>query len=170
MRVVLVTGGARSGKSRWAQERARELGGDRVTVIATAEAGDPEMAARIAAHRAARPARWRTIEAPCSTASALVEAPTEVVVLECLTMLCANELLAGGVAAVEREVIALLEAMASREGTAVVVTNEVGLGVVPADPDGRAFRDALGMANRQLAERAEEVVMVVSGVALRLKG
>ena len=168
MRIALVTGGVRSGKSAWAQARARALGGDRVTVVATAEAGDPEMEARIAAHRASRPAGWTTVEAPFGAGSAIAAATTDVIVLECLTMACANAL-ADGPERMDAELGAILSAAAGREGSLVVVTNEVGLGVVPATPSGRAFRDALGAANRRVAERAEEVVMMVAGIPLQLK-
>ncbi|HJR53770.1 MAG TPA: bifunctional adenosylcobinamide kinase/adenosylcobinamide-phosphate guanylyltransferase [Gemmatimonadota bacterium] len=168
MRIALVTGGVRSGKSAWAQERARSLGGERVTVVATAEPGDPEMEARIAAHRESRPARWTTVEAPFGAGPAITAATTDVIVLECLTMACANAL-ADGPERMEAELGAILSAADGREGDLVVVTNEVGLGLVPATPSGRAFRDALGAANRRVAERAEEVVMMVAGIPLQLK-
>ena len=168
MKVVLVTGGVRSGKSHWAQERARELGGDDVTVVATAESGDAEMEARIAAHRASRPGRWTTVEAPVGAGSAIAAASTRVIVLECLTIVCANAL-AIGTERAEAELGAILDAAEDRDGSLIVVTNEVGLGVVPATPSGRAFRDVLGAANRRFAARAEEVVLMVAGIALQLK-
>lgn len=170
MRIHLVTGGVRSGKSRFAQEQARQLGGDEVTVIATAEPGDEEMAARIAAHRAARPSEWETIETTGGVGQEIAAAGTDVVLLECVTMLCANALHAGGEDRIAREVDAVLGAAAERDGDLVVVTNEVGLGVVPPTRAGRAFRDALGAANRRIAERAEDVVLMVSGLPLWLKG
>lgn len=169
MRIALVTGGVRSGKSAWAQARARALGADQVTVVATAEPGDPEMEARIAAHRASRPVGWTTVEAPSGAGRAIAAATTDVIVLECLTMACANALADGGPERMDAELGAILSAADRREGDLVVVTNEVGLGVVPATPSGRAFRDALGAANRRVAEQAEEVVMMVAGIPLQLK-
>ena len=168
MRMVLVTGGARSGKSKWAQERAQALGGDHVTVIAAAEPGDSEMEARIAAHKASRPKAWTTLEAPLGAGSAIATATTDVIVLECLTIVCANALTDGPERA-EGELGAILDAASDREGTLIVVTNEVGLGVVPATRSGRAFRDILGTANRRFAARAEEVVLMVAGIPLELK-
>ena len=184
MRLILVTGGARSGKSDYAERRARELGGDAVTFVASATAGDAEMAARIARHRASRPGAWRTIEAPRDAALAVRSATTEVVLLDCLTLLATNALLGStgdsfpdgegdedsARAAVAAEVDALLVALAERAGTLVAVTNEVGLGVVPPTALGRWFRDALGTANRRLAEAADEVVLWVSGIPLGIQG
>ncbi len=182
MRLILVTGGARSGKSDYAERRAAALGGDAVTCIATATAGDDEMAARIARHRAARRVTWRTVEAPCDVGAAVRAAAADVVLLDCLTLLASNALLCAvgedgrdvgedaAHAAVAAEVDALLVAVAEREGTLLVVTNEVGYGVVPPTALGRWFRDALGAANRRLAAVADEVVLMVSGVPLRIKG
>lgn len=177
MRVILVTGGARSGKSRYAQRLARELGGDDVAFIATGVRTDDEMAARIARHRADRPAAWTTIEAPRAAGNALRGARPAVVLLDCLSFLVANAVTAafeaGEAAANEAaaaEVGALLDAADARAGTLVVVTNEVGLGIVPATPLGRWFRDALGTANQRVAARAERVVLMVSGVEVVVKG
>lgn len=177
MRVILVTGGVRAGKSRYAERLARELGGDDVVYIATGIATDGEMAARIARHRAARPTAWATIEAPRAAGVALREAAAAVVLLDCLTFLVANAVTdafeAGEDAARESalaEVAALLAAADARAGTLVVVTNEVGLGVVPATPLGRWFRDALGEANQRVAARAERVVLMVSGLEVVVKG
>ncbi len=176
MRLILVTGGARSGKSAYAQQRARELGGDAVTVIATAVPGDAEMARRIARHRAERPPTWRTLEAPSNAAAALEAVETEVVVLDCLTVLTSNVLLAAGpgdeeaaLDAVAGETERLMNAAAARSGTLLVVTNEVGLGLVPPTPIGRWFRDALGAANQRLSAAADEVVLLVSGLPMALK-
>ena len=176
MRVILITGGARSGKSRYAQRLARELGGDDVAFVATGVRTDDEMAARIARHRAERPAAWTTIEAPRNAAAAVRDAPAGVVLLDCLSFLVANAVTAafeaGEDAAREAalaEVAALLAAADARAGTLVVVTNEVGLGIVPATPLGRWFRDALGEANQRVAARAERVVLMVSGLEVVVK-
>lgn len=176
MRIVLVTGGARSGKSRFARETARREGGDEVTVIATARRSDPEMERRVEVHRRQRPSAWTTAEAALGADAALRSADTDVVLLDCLTLLVSNaireagssgeeEALAAGGKAVRR----LLDAAASRPGTLVVVTNEVGSGVVPATPLGRWFRDVQGRANQAVARQAEKVVLVVSGQPLVVK-
>jgi adenosyl cobinamide kinase/adenosyl cobinamide phosphate guanylyltransferase len=175
MRVTLVSGGARSGKSRYALERARAAGGSEVTFIATAIVTDGEMESRIARHRADRPAAWRTIEAPHAAAHALAVAPTAVVLLDCLTFLVSNAILAHEAAgeqaasvAAAGEVEALLEAAARRDGQLIVVTNEVGWGVVPEHPLARWFRDAAGNANQSVARAADEVYLLVAGIPLRI--
>lgn len=176
MEIVLVTGGARSGKSRWAQERALETGGAAVTVVATATVTDEEMARRIWRHREERLEGWTTSEEPLDAARAIREATDDVVLLDCLTLLVANVMLnvepqeePALLAAARRATEELLEAAAGREGTLLVVSNEVGMGVVPPSPLGRWFRDAQGMANQRVAAAAAEVVLLVSGQALRVK-
>jgi len=176
MRLILVTGGARSGKSAYAQRRSLELGGDDVTVIVTARPCDDEMARRIARHRAARPTPWRTVEVPTNASAAVRAASTEVILLDCVTVLFANVLLEAeargeetALAAMATESSALLEAAAAREGTLIAVTNEVGSGIVPDGRLGRWFRDGLGIANQRLAGAAQEVVLLVCGLPLPLK-
>jgi len=175
MRVTLVTGGARSGKSRFAQERAYAAGGADVTFIATGIVTDAEMEGRIARHRADRPATWHTVDAPRDAARALTLAPSLVVLLDCLTFLVSNALFAHeqdgedvAAAAAAREVDALLDAAAGRDGQLIVVTNEVGWGVVPEHALARWFRDAAGHANQRVAQAADEVYLLVAGVALRI--
>jgi adenosylcobinamide kinase / adenosylcobinamide-phosphate guanylyltransferase len=178
-RLILVLGGARGGKSSWAQRRAEEIGGSDVLYVATAEALDEEMRTRIAAHKADRPGGWRTLEAPTLVGVPLTEAAqgARVVLLDCLTLLASNAMLAAGAeptsdeseAAVEVEVYALLQAVEGSEATWIVVSNEVGLGLVPANAMGRAYRDALGRANQRLAAVADEAVLMVAGLPLRLK-
>lgn len=176
MEIVLVTGGARSGKSRWARDEARALGGDRVTMVATATAADEEMARRIRRHREGRPQGWTTLEEPLDVARALREAPDEVVVLDCLTLLVANVMLAAEpreepvlLAAARRATEELLKVAEDRDGTLIVVTNEVGTGIVPPTPLGRWFRDAQGLANQLVGAAARQVVLLVSGQPLRIK-
>jgi len=176
-RIALVLGGARSGKTRFAQQMAAAVG-SRVTYLATAEAGDAEMAARIARHRCDRPAHWETLEEPRAVAAALRRcAPySDVVLLDCLTLLLSNYLTApgadteGAVEAALAEVDALLAAARELRPFLVMVSNEVGMGLVPEYPLGRAFRDLAGWANQRAAAAADEVVFVAAGLPLRLKG
>lgn len=176
--VILILGGARSGKSEYAQRLAEKMGRP-VLYVATATAGDEEMARRIARHRAARPAHWRTLEAPAGIGQALAAAiaDAEVVLVDCLTLLVSNLLMELGEAAdeetLEGEVIGELEGLlnvcTARGTTLIVVSNEVGMGLVPPYPMGRVYRDALGQANRWLAARAERVVLMVAGIPLDIK-
>jgi adenosylcobinamide kinase/adenosylcobinamide-phosphate guanylyltransferase len=179
-RVVLVSGGARSGKSSFAERLLADA--PEVTYVATAGAWDDEMRARIEEHRRRRPSQWRTVEATTQIAAALESVRSEVVLLEDLGILVSNHLLAlTGVAEPTLETAQQLDAAIAGEITAllalqqmsgfelVVVTNEVGLGIVPATPLGRVFRDALGRANQAVAARADEVYLLVAGIPLRLK-
>lgn len=179
-RLVMITGGARSGKSSFAQQVAQRLG-RRVAFVATAVAGDGEMARRIDEHRARRPASWATIEAPELLGGVLERAADagDVLVVDCLTFWLANRLLASGVdpstadLAVEvlwPKVEEFLRLARECGANVVVVTNEVGMGVVPATETGRAFRDIVGRANQALAAQADEVYLMVSGLPVKLKG
>jgi adenosylcobinamide kinase/adenosylcobinamide-phosphate guanylyltransferase len=175
-RIVLITGGARSGKSAYAEMRAGELGGSLVTYVATAEPLDAEMEQRIIRHRTERPAEWNTVEAPHQASEAVRAATTPTVLVDCLTVLASNALLAteadgeqAAQAAVRNEAEALRDAALAREGTTLVVTNEVGMGVHPPTALGRWYRDALGRANALLAASAGEVVLMVSGIPLVIK-
>jgi adenosylcobinamide kinase/adenosylcobinamide-phosphate guanylyltransferase len=174
MHLTLVTGGARSGKSDYAETLARGRA-QPVTFVATAEPLDDEMAARIARHRSSRDPSWTTVEAPRNAAEAVLRACTPVVVLDCLTLLASNALLLAGSTgqeaplAVRREVEQLIRARERRDGILIVVTNEVGLGIVPPSPVGRTYRDALGEANTTVARAADSVVLMVSGMPLVLR-
>jgi adenosylcobinamide kinase/adenosylcobinamide-phosphate guanylyltransferase len=182
MSLILVTGGARAGKSNFAEQLARQLGGDQgVCYVATAEPADDEMRTRIAAHQASRPAGWRTIEVPRSLRDALSALHTQtvrVVLLDCLTLLVSNVLLAHPDFAevedvwpsVQAEINDLIRFAAQPAVTTLVVTNEVGLGIVPANRLARIYRDLLGRANQRLAAAATLVYFVVSGIPLEIKG
>ncbi len=163
--LTFVLGGARSGKSRHAEALVTALPGP-WRYIATAQAFDAEMTARIAAHRAARPAGWQTTEAPLDLVAALdVAAP---VLVDCLTLWLTNLMLGGHevTAATER----LLAALARRTRPTVLVSNEVGLGIVPEHALARAFRDEAGRLHQAVAARADRVVLMVAGLPLALKG
>jgi len=166
--LTLVTGGAKSGKSRFAEGLVTQTGRSRV-YIATAEAWDDEMRARIAAHRADRGQAWRTIEAPRDVAGALggVDAD-EVVLLDCATLWLTNEMLAD--ADLEASAEGLLTALVACPAPVVVVTNELGWSIVPDNALARRFRDEQGRLNQRLAARADLVVAVISGLPLVLKG
>ncbi|HJU17898.1 MAG TPA: bifunctional adenosylcobinamide kinase/adenosylcobinamide-phosphate guanylyltransferase [Stellaceae bacterium] len=166
--LTLVLGGARSGKSRYA-ERLVEEAAAAGTYCATAEAGDAEMAARIAAHRARRGPLWRTVEAPLDLTSTIAAAsPERPLLVDCLTLWLSNLLLAGR--AVESETASLITALREAAGPVVLVANEVGLGLVPDTPLGRRFRDEAGRLNQRVAALAERVVFIAAGLPLVLKG
>lgn len=172
-RTVLVLGGVRAGKSAFAVARGRAVGG-RVVFVATAEAGDDEMAARIARHRAERPLAWRTVEVPVALPSALIglEGEADVVIVDCLNLWVSNLLqkrpeLSDGDLQAEA---AALESVATRPRfSLILVSNEVGWGVHPETDLGRRFRDALGLVNQAAARAADEVVLMVAGCPLTVK-
>jgi adenosyl cobinamide kinase/adenosyl cobinamide phosphate guanylyltransferase len=165
--LVVLIGGARSGKSQLAQR----LAGDVATLIATAAALDDEMAERIRRHRAERPAAWTTVEEAIEVGAALAAVePARTVVVDCLSLWAANLLEAGWEdVAVEREAAAVAAAAAERPGTTIAVSNEVGMGVVPVSVLGRRYRDVLGRVNASWAEAADRALLVVAGRLLELE-
>ena len=165
-RLTFVLGGARSGKSRYAESLFAALPPPCV-YLATAQPGDDEMAARIAAHRARRGAGWRTIEAPENLRGALAACGNAPALLDCLTLWLSNLLL--GEADIEAEIKGLEAALAAAAAPVVVVANEVGCGIVPEFPLGRKFRDLQGALNQRIAARADRVVLMVAGVPLVIK-
>ncbi len=178
-RIELILGGARSGKSDWAASRAAELGDD-VLFVATAEGLDDDMRARIEAHRRDRPAAWTTLEEPREVAARLrdLQQRHEVIVLDCVTLLVSNWLLAEepSVAShrdrlrrIKSRVDELCAALRRSADRAIVVSNEVGGGIVPGNETARRFRDDLGSVNRLLAEQADTVLVMVAGLPLLLK-
>lgn len=164
----LILGGARSGKSTLAEQRAQDAGVG-VTYIATAEAADDEMAARIAAHRARRPAAWDTAEAPHELVDMVAAraAPGRLVVVDCLTLWLANRLAAES--DVAADCAALVDALTGVRGDVILVSNEVGLGIVPDNAMARRFRDAAGRLNQDVAACCERVTWVAAGLPLTLK-
>jgi adenosylcobinamide kinase/adenosylcobinamide-phosphate guanylyltransferase len=167
-RTILVGGGARSGKSRFALGYARRLGARRI-FVATGQGLDEEMRARIASHRQERGDAFTTIEAPVELPAVLAEVEADVVVVDCLTLWLSNLLVAQmSPAAIETRVEALVEVLGRRRFEALVVSNEVGMGVVPQTPLGRAFRDLSGRAHQRLARAADEIYLAVMGILLRV--
>jgi adenosylcobinamide kinase/adenosylcobinamide-phosphate guanylyltransferase len=167
MALVLVGGGARSGKSRWALERARKRGG-RLVYIATAEALDDEMSARIAKHRAERDSAFQTIEEPLDLARSLRSADGDAIVVDCLTLWLSNRMHASLDQALDQTEDAI-SAAAAQKAEVIVVTNEVGCGIVPENALAREFRDLAGIMNQRFAEAADEVYWMVFGQPLRVK-
>jgi adenosylcobinamide kinase / adenosylcobinamide-phosphate guanylyltransferase len=171
----LIIGGARSGKSARALELASR--GARTLFVATAEPLDDDMAARIARHRAERPSHWRTLEAPrdLEAISAHVTADIDTIIVDCLTLWVSNLILGDSNTAplTEREILERTSDWLALRRTIgrqwIVVTNEVGLGLVPDTPIGRAFRDALGRVNALVAREATTVELLVAGLPLQIK-
>lgn len=177
-KLVLILGGVRSGKSRFAQELAARLSGAGVLFVATAEGRDAEMRERIEFHRGSRPAEWETLERPLEVGAVLAREAGrhDVVVIDCLTLLVSNILLQAAdsepqraQALVEAETRSLLAACRQRPGTVIIVSGEVGLGVVPDNPLARTFRDLLGWANQALAAEAAATYLMVSGFPVEVR-
>lgn len=168
MNTLFVLGGARSGKSRYAQARAEALDGELV-FVATGQAGDAEMADRIARHRADRGPRWITVEAPIDLPAAIRAESREdrVLLIDCLTLWVSNLLLA------ERDIPAagdaLVAAIDDAAGPLILVANEVGLGIVPDNALARRFRDEAGRINQRIAAAVDGVMFVAAGLPLKLK-
>ena len=170
---TFVLGGARSGKSDFAQSLAKTAGGNDVLFVATAQALDQEMQVRIARHRASRPSEWKTLLTPRSPARALLAAPAaHVVLLDCVTFWVSNVLLEDETraeASMLRELEELVEWYRKNGAELILVSNEVGMSVVPDNPLGREYRDLLGMVNKKLARAADTVYLVVAGIPMRIK-
>jgi adenosylcobinamide kinase / adenosylcobinamide-phosphate guanylyltransferase len=169
-RIILITGGARSGKSRYAEERARETGA-RLLYIATAEARDEEMARRIAAHRARRGPEWTTVEAPVEIARALTDnrGGFDGALVDCVTLWLSNLIESAEEAAIDCAVEEFIAAAHDFRSPVFVVTNEVGSGIVPESALARKFRDVAGRTNQRLAAVADEVVLMVAGLPVFVK-
>lgn len=167
-RFILVIGGTRSGKSRFAVDLAKRLGRD-IAYVATCQAADAEMRQRIARHRRQRPARWKTIEPPADPATVIAQGDgkLEGLILDCLTMYISQGVMAGrSDALIQRQVRRLCQAIRRASYPVIVVTNEVGSGIVPEFPLGRRFRDLAGLANQIAAAFADEVYWLVAGIPM----
>lgn len=165
-RLILITGGARSGKSRKALSLAEPYA--EKLFVATARAMDDEMRERIDRHRADRGQEWNTVEEPLDLARAMRIQPDAVAVVDCITLWLANAMDAN--VDIEAALAGFLAAASQRRAPVMMVTNEVGLGIVPAFESGRRFRDLAGLTNQRLAAAADVVWLMVSGLELRLKG
>lgn len=179
-KLTFILGGARSGKSSHAQRLAAEDGGS-VAFIATAQALDNEMAARIQNHQANRPPDWLTLELPTSIGRAVKELPIsrDVIVLDCLTLLASNLLMQqtreegsvdeeSAVRLVDKEISELIDAIQCGPSRWIIVSNEVGMGLVPPYPSGRLYRDLLGSVNQRIAAQADQVIFMISGLPMVL--
>jgi adenosylcobinamide kinase / adenosylcobinamide-phosphate guanylyltransferase len=168
---TLILGAVRSGKSRYAGELARAQSGA-VTLIATGNALDDEMATRIAAHRRDRPAHWAVVEEPIHLAATLrsAAAPSRSLIVDCLTLWVTNLLCSEDRQALKRETAALLETLPLLPGSCLLVTNEVGLGIMPINALARRFADEAGSLHQQLATLCDRVVFMVAGIPLVVKG
>jgi adenosylcobinamide kinase/adenosylcobinamide-phosphate guanylyltransferase len=176
--ITMILGGARSGKSSYALHLAEETGLP-VTFLATAQALDGEMSTRIQKHRAERPVHWDTLEFPLDIASHVGEIPSGVVILDCITLLVTNLMMQyvsedlvdeePFMLAVKKEINELAASLREQNRDWLIVSNEVGLGLVPPYQMGRVYRDALGWANQQLAHMADRVVFMVSGIPMVVK-
>jgi adenosylcobinamide kinase/adenosylcobinamide-phosphate guanylyltransferase len=177
-KLVLILGGARSGKSDYAQKLAQAYGG-KVLFVATASGDDAEMRERIAQHQAERPSSWRTIEATLRVGEAIRKhwQGEKTILLDCITLLAGNVMgkmqepynYRNAQAAMDEELDLLCNTIRELDADWLVVSNEVGLGVVPPYPLGRTYRDVLGRANQRLAAEASEVMFMVAGLAMKMK-
>ena len=183
-KLVLVLGGDRSGKSQFAVTMASRIS-SHVLFVATAEPGDEEMRQRIQAHKRSRPAYWRTLEVATGIGARLIKEikNEDVVVIDCLGLLVSNLLgkatdqaqpdkinISKAEKLVDGEIKQLLKAISEIDASFIIVSNEVGLGLVPDNRLGRIYRDLLGSVNQKVAEKADEVIFLVAGLPLKLKG
>lgn len=168
--IILITGAARSGKSKYAEQRVLALGSRRL-YVATAEADDDEMTQRIAAHQNRRGSAWTTVEEPVQLGETLLawRGRIDCSLVDCLTLWLSNLLLRGGQSTVEENVESLLRVLPQLDFPVVFVTNEVGAGVVPDNPLARQFRDIAGWANQRIAAVANEVIIMVAGIPMIVK-
>ena len=170
MKIILVLGGARSGKSTYAL-RLAEDSFDRPLYIATAEAGDREMAERIKTHKRSRSKHWKCVEEPLDISSVIASPPNcDGILVDCMTLWASNVLIQEGEKAFAKRTKTLIAALRETRRPVIIVSNEVGLGIVPEHELGRKFRDLAGRLNQELARIADTVMFVVSGLPMVLKG
>ena len=169
-KLIFITGGARSGKSTFAQKLANKLS-KKVTYIATAQARDKEMELRIKIHRKNRPSHWKTVEREKNVTEVLsrIAEKNEVILLDCLTLLISNLLLSGE-KKILKKIKQLVNEVKKAKVTVLIVSNEVGMGIVSDNKLARRFRDMAGRANQIVAQAADEVYLVVSGIPVKVKG
>ena len=173
-KIILILGGARSGKSTYAQHLA-ETTSSKVLFVATAQPLDEEMQKRIEIHKSNRPASWRTLEAPIDITKKIHEqiGDAEVVIIDCLTILVANMLGDNNDKTTEKEVLTeidtLIDYMNTSRQTYILVSNELGLGIVPENKLARIYRDLLGIVNQNMARKADEVYFLTAGIPLEIK-
>lgn len=177
--ITLLLGGARSGKSSYVQKLAEESGKS-VMFLATAQAFDDEMSARIQKHKSERSADWQTMEIPFEIASHVKEIKSEVVILDCITLLASNLMMQFVkddivdeelfIQAIQEEIEEMLSAIQKSNQHWFIVSNEVGLGLVPPYQMGRVYRDGIGWANQRLAKEAQQVIFMVAGIPMKVKG
>ena len=171
-KIIFITGGCRSGKSRYALDYANRHFSKKL-YLATSEVRDEEMARRVENHKRARGPEWQTVEEPIKVAEKISQHAdrTEVVLVDCLTLWLSNLLLRwDDESKIMEEVGRLTAAVEKSRGTSIIVSNEVGMGIVPDNPLARRFRDLSGMANQKIAETADRVIFMVSGIPVFLKG
>jgi adenosylcobinamide kinase/adenosylcobinamide-phosphate guanylyltransferase len=176
--ITFILGGARSGKSAYAQKLAQDSGRS-VTFLATAEALDDEMADRIKMHKAERPSHWQTLEVPLGITSHIKEIQSEVVILDCITLLVSNLMMQFAaddivkdiffIQAVQKEMEELISVIKESKKHWIIISNEVGLGLVPPYQMGRVYRDGLGWANQRFAREADSVLLIVAGIPMVVK-
>lgn len=177
-RLIFISGGARSGKSRLAQDLAQKMKGRQVTYLATGEARDEEMAARIKAHQQARPASWKTVEEPLHILPVMQREmkSQRLILIDCMTLWLSNMLLINPAVdegdftlSILKELEDLMQCQQEEGGELILVSNEVGMGIVPETPLGRVFRDVNGRMNTFLAGKAHQVFLMFFGLPLTLK-
>ncbi|MFP3975780.1 MAG: bifunctional adenosylcobinamide kinase/adenosylcobinamide-phosphate guanylyltransferase [Dehalococcoidia bacterium] len=168
---ILILGGARSGKSTFAQTLASDLG-EQVLFVATAEPLDEDMTERINDHKRLRPKHWRTLEVSHNVAQELPEhlPNVEVVLLDCITLLVSNLVVSGNGENVLKEIEELVQCLDGWGSTFIAISNEVGLGIVPGDKLSRDYRDLLGKVNQLLAKHASQVYVMAAGIPVKVKG
>jgi adenosylcobinamide kinase/adenosylcobinamide-phosphate guanylyltransferase len=171
-KITFIIGGARSGKSHFAMKMAKDAKHKKVAFVATGEARDEEMKRRIALHKKARPASWRTFEEPCHVSRLIktIGGKFELVIIDCLTLLVSNLLLIDRKENyIEREISNIVSELRKAKSDCIIVSNEVGLGIVPENSLARDFRDIAGRVNQIVARRSDEAFFTVAGIPWRIK-